>query len=292
MPRGPTMRLASIGLTLSLKSRNKRWAKLQRGRSGGLRFTSTTAPPFRHRRRPRDIGRRDRCDRVRDRRPTCEGYGRMGSRLLAGRYPILNTLPKSYHGCTLGGTQMSIPAQHPDRAKASEHAIYLSQDLSVAASSIVSVLPLVAHRLADQLSLIVPSIATLPMKVVMRPSREESYWWIELKITQGATVSDFFDGTVRLECLSPRSTNVTLLGRFAFPDWASKELGETALGDIAEDDLRRIFGRILVEIGPAIRSRAPQRPFATPSHNCRNGGHWEAGVLPTVVNQRPSGVAG
>jgi hypothetical protein len=148
-----------------------------------------------------------------------------------------------------------------DRGRASNHAIFIWRDLHVPARKIVAVLPRISDRLAGKLSLMVPTPATttasLPIELLIAPCHEASEWRIELRLSSRGTIWDFFDGEVRLERRSATTTHLVLVGRFTLPREELREhVDETALHDIAEDNLIRIFETILLEIESAVAAGA------------------------------------
>lgn len=142
---------------------------------------------------------------------------------------------------------MSLLCCEGKREKASEHAVVISRRLNAPAGDIVRLLPIVAGRLAGTLSLNVPNGVTLPLELILMSSPEELQWQIELRMASGAT--DFFEGNLRLEYLSSNETRVLLLGRFAIPrDVLEEHLSESALHEVAEEHLIRIFERMVLEL--------------------------------------------
>ena len=148
-----------------------------------------------------------------------------------------------------------------DRAKASEHAIFIWRELHAPALKIADVLPRVADRLAGKLGLTLPApsttSATLPVELIVEPCRDAAAWRIELRLSSRGALWDFFGGDIRLERLSPTTTQVVLVGRFMLPrEELRNHVDENEMHDIAEDNLIRILETILLEIESALAGRA------------------------------------
>lgn len=146
-----------------------------------------------------------------------------------------------------------------DRAKASEHAIFLLRELHAPGIKIAAILPHVADRLAGNVSLVVPAVpaesGTLPIELLLAPSAEPVDWKIELRLPSGDGVHDFFEGDIRLDGLSAPTTHVVLIGRFRIPaEYLQRYVDENALRDMAEDNLIRIFEQVLLAVESTILS--------------------------------------
>ena len=145
-----------------------------------------------------------------------------------------------------------------DRAKASEHAIFLRRELHVPAWKVIDVLPRVADRLTGRVSLIVPgdsgTSATLPVELAILPCRGTLDWQMELSFSSHDGAWDFFEGDIRFGDLVDRTTEIVLVGRFAWRDELLGRADQNVMRDIAEDNLIRIFEQLLLEIESTIAS--------------------------------------
>jgi len=154
---------------------------------------------------------------------------------------------------------MSLPLGSHDRAKASEHAIVLSRELSAPVRDVVRVLSLIDGRLTEKLSVSIPSAAStviLPVEVAITPLPQEWRWLLKLRLPSKDAIVEFFEGEIRLPDLPAASTELMLVGRFTVPLELSREhFGEGDVRRIAEDNLSRIFESLLLEIDAAIAGR-------------------------------------
>lgn len=148
-----------------------------------------------------------------------------------------------------------------DRARASEHAIFLRRTVSVPTHEVAHALPLAARRLKGKLDVRLPGAQVLPLAVVIAPSREAQHRLLELRLrSQDDLLVEFFEGEVRLNDAGT-STDVELVGRFNVPSGLRADGCDNAtLRDVAEENLVRIFDALVLEIEQALAERQGDDP--------------------------------
>jgi len=131
---------------------------------------------------------------------------------------------------------MTLLYGNRDRAKASEHAIFLLRELHVPAPIVAAALPRAAKRFTG-----------------LDVAHGASDWRFTLQTLSDDGPHDFFEGIIRFERASSDLTHVILVGRFAHTLY-SPDSPEALNADykLAEDDLIRIFDELLREVEASV----------------------------------------
>jgi len=132
---------------------------------------------------------------------------------------------------------MSILYGNHDRAKASEHALFLVRELLAPAPQVAAALTGAAKRRTD-----------------LSVTHSASDWLIVIR--DPAAECDVFEGVIRFERETPDVTQATLLGRFIAPRAVGDDTARTRAYDEAENAVVAAFESLLAEIAAAIADEA------------------------------------